>query len=626
MQGGKLFQKNLRIQQIKTNKGKQYVLQFQPQRKNCPNFTDFIAIFEKELTSSNELTLRKMQLWMQQPSERLKWLATVCESVQGMFGFQIISQISVYEMQGNTHVQLLMQRILQKVYEPFLKYISLWIYQGELCDNYKEFFVGINQQQENNNNNDIWKNKYFLVIQQIPNIIVRESAQIIFNLGRSINFLHKACKQNDWKLNLEFFNFKVEKNADQLKSWLRDASRLVNNQIMDVLVNKYHLKKHLYAIKQFLLMGQGDFIQQLMHLLYDELSQPANQIFRHNLLGQLESAIRSSNANSETSQRLDVKLLEASPGDKGWDIFSLDYHVEAPLDTILSKEVMRKYLKIFNFLWRMRRISHTLSQVWLSHMKAGNIMNQKENIGSLYAKINRTRHEMINFINNFMCYIMVDAIESSWKEFCEEFDKSEDFQTIIDKHEEFVQNVLTKSLLTQDSLKIYEKINKIATLILKFRINQQVLITEVQDEHERIRQFKVEQRAKLIINQLEEEQDADFKDNNLENSDFQIPQSANNFKEFNKEYQQAFAQLLQLIKHNDKLRYLSFKIDFNEYYAQENFVILNTKQQQTRLKQNDFQQEFQIGRNQQQQQFFMQQQKNDFQTINKSKNNFDINN
>ena len=42
-------------------------------------------------------------------------------------------------------------------------------------------------------------------------------------------------------------------------------------------------------------------------------------IFKHNLLGLLETAIRSSNAqyhNSEILNRLDIKLLEASPGDK----------------------------------------------------------------------------------------------------------------------------------------------------------------------------------------------------------------------------------------------------------------------------------------------------------------------
>lgn len=33
-------------------------------------------------------------------------------------------------------------------------------------------------------------------------------------------------------------------------------------------------------------------------------------------------------------ERLDVRLLEISPGDLGWDVFSLDYHVDGPIGTV----------------------------------------------------------------------------------------------------------------------------------------------------------------------------------------------------------------------------------------------------------------------------------------------------
>lgn len=61
-------------------------------------------------------------------------------------------------------------------------------------------------------------------------------------------------------------------------------------------------------------MGQGDFMQYLMDLLADELSNHASQIYRHTLLGYLETAIRSSNAqyhDPDFLSRLDIKLLES---------------------------------------------------------------------------------------------------------------------------------------------------------------------------------------------------------------------------------------------------------------------------------------------------------------------------
>lgn len=62
-------------------------------------------------------------------------------------------------------------------------------------------------------------------------------------------------------------------------------------------------------------------------------------LYPHNLSSILESAIRATNAQFEDADilnRLDVRLLEQSPGDTGWDVFSLDYHVDGPIGTVSS--------------------------------------------------------------------------------------------------------------------------------------------------------------------------------------------------------------------------------------------------------------------------------------------------
>lgn len=68
-----------------------------------------------------------------------------------------------------------------------------------------------------------------------------------------------------------------------------------------------------------------------------ELSKPAVSLYLHNLTGTLETAIRATNAQFEDPdilKRLDVQKLEFSPGDCGWDIFSLQYHVDGPISTV----------------------------------------------------------------------------------------------------------------------------------------------------------------------------------------------------------------------------------------------------------------------------------------------------
>lgn len=155
-------------------------------------------------------------------------------------------------------------------------------------------------------------------------------------------------------------------NFTHLKNWVDHAYQVTNRQLLSILRNKYKFEGHCNSIRKYLLMGQGDFMQYLMDLLSDELNNSAAQIYRHQLMGQLETAIRSSNAqyhDPEFLGRLDIKLLESSPGDKGWEIFMLDYRVNdlSPLSTVFTEEVMQAYKKIFNFLWRLKRVEHLLS-------------------------------------------------------------------------------------------------------------------------------------------------------------------------------------------------------------------------------------------------------------------------
>jgi gamma-tubulin complex component 3 len=56
-----------------------------------------------------------------------------------------------------------------------------------------------------------------------------------------------------------------------------------------------------------------------------------------------------------------VRLLEASPGDSGWEVFSLDYIVDAPLNAVVHLEAMSRYRIAFQMLWRLKRVEWSLS-------------------------------------------------------------------------------------------------------------------------------------------------------------------------------------------------------------------------------------------------------------------------
>lgn len=102
------------------------------------------------------------------------------------------------------------------------------------------------------------------------------------------------------------------------------------------------------------------------------LRRPANTLYRHNLTATLETAIRCSNAQHDPQdvlRRLDARMLEYSHGEIGWDVFTLEYKIDAPLDTVVDPESMVKYLQLFSHLWQMKRVEGILSIGWMRASK-----------------------------------------------------------------------------------------------------------------------------------------------------------------------------------------------------------------------------------------------------------------
>lgn len=64
-------------------------------------------------------------------------------------------------------------------------------------------------------------------------------------------------------------------------------------------------------------------------------------------------------------RRLDARMLEYSHGEIGWDVFTLEYKVDSPIDTVLDPESMEKYLKLFRYLWQQKRVELALNKGWM---------------------------------------------------------------------------------------------------------------------------------------------------------------------------------------------------------------------------------------------------------------------
>ncbi len=145
--------------------------------------------------------------------------------------------------------------------------------------------------------------------------------------------------------------------APALEACVETAYRAASQRLLAVLTDRHRLREHLRGLRAFLLLGAGDFVRQLMGLLFFDLQQPASrpELLRHNLAAKLEAALRTTAASAlpglapadaaAVTRCLDVHLLEVAAHDLGWDVFSLNYVLDGPLTAVLTPDARCQYLR-----------------------------------------------------------------------------------------------------------------------------------------------------------------------------------------------------------------------------------------------------------------------------------------
>lgn len=121
--------------------------------------------------------------------------------------------------------------------------------------------------------------------------------------GKTIHFLKNKCKCN-YSIPIPFINPSKILNYDicessnilspEFKQWLTSVYEDLSEKLVRQMKQNYNLRYHLGAMKHFYLMGKGDFIQQLVDTLKEEMVKPKHLVYEHTLDGYISDAISKS--------------------------------------------------------------------------------------------------------------------------------------------------------------------------------------------------------------------------------------------------------------------------------------------------------------------------------------------
>jgi len=548
-------------------------------REELTEYYRLIASLENNVREGG-VTLLQLGVWTKQPMSRLKMLVEIVNSVGNARGGALSSQLYSFLNQGNPELEGCVATLLSACCRPIYTMLLRWILDGSLEDPHNEFFICGEPSVQGE---AIWHLKYSIRKAMIPRFLSMTWTKKILSTGKSINFLNSVCKDSspvEGRLSvisqLEEMDpatlFRGELDSPLLET-IGSLYRSTARHVLDIMFGKFQLMAHMGALRKYLLLGQGDIMRYLLDLLEDELSQPATQLYPHNLAGILETAIRGTNTQYEQQEileRLDVRLLEIQPGDTGWDVFSLDYKVVGPIGVVFTPETMTQYLMLFNTLWRAKRMEWVLSCTWKKLASLHKMARQIKELGPVLHLANLIASEMIHFVHQLAYYITFEVMECGWDALTKQIDTAESLDEVILAHEEFLSTLVARALLDERSRELLNQLRAIYDRILEF----QTIANRIHDDA--VAEWDARHTRNLLINaktkaggygttdqidQQDRERKKTYIKNKLGSARAQLRIVSQSYGDMVRTF------LFQLTcSHDESLQFLSFRLDFNENY------------------------------------------------------------
>ncbi|XP_076657908.1 gamma-tubulin complex component 3 isoform X1 [Halictus rubicundus] len=543
----------------------------------------FIATIQEEVNRAHlqlglyKVTLSHLHLWAYEPLETLKWLASMVRACQGQKGGALASAVYEFSNYGDADVKKLIKEILESVCDPLYNMLIKWIADGELDDPYREFFI---ETCADITGERMWHEKYQVRNSMLPSFISKSQAKKILGTGKSINFLREVCKDiTPWqgKHTNMFKNFTEEYKVDvlfdmdpdgRLQNMMDTAYKATSTRVVEVLTKQYHFMDHLHAIKGYLLLGQGHFIQHLMHLLELELDKPASSLYPHNISSILETGIRATSAkidDLDLDGRLDVRLLAPSENETGWDVFILDYNVSGPIGTILEpyREV---YQTIFFALWRAKRMESILCAIWKRQITSAKMFRKMPEVLTIQTHIHLITSSMVHLVHQMQYFFLFEVIECSWDAFAKQLGQAVSLDDIITAHTYFIDTIRRGTFLDEKSQELMDHLRSVYGPILDLQNLEETFLKVA------TREYEARLNDASTTYSLKRPDHTDHTDEEVTKRQATFLKHMNTLfiqlRLLSRTYQDRVKKFLIMLASAEdvSLQLLSVRLDFNEYY------------------------------------------------------------
>jgi gamma-tubulin complex component 3 len=219
-------------------------------------YLKIVACFEATIannTDGNTMTLRKALAWFNESKIKLKFLNALLQECQNLHGGQIITAVHKYLSHGHLDISSMASLLVDEVLRPFYSTLVEFVRHGNLQDPHNEFFIQKNQSTG-------WLDGYNLDLERLPTVIPEDMAAKVLLAGKTRSFLASFADSMDIE---DVFDDVISQTGDII-SLIKKEHQLACQQLSHLLTEKYSMRSHLRAVRDFIYFGRGDFASALI--------------------------------------------------------------------------------------------------------------------------------------------------------------------------------------------------------------------------------------------------------------------------------------------------------------------------------------------------------------------------
>ncbi|XP_022995328.1 uncharacterized protein LOC111490907 isoform X1 [Cucurbita maxima] len=260
----------------------------------------------------------------------------------------------------------------------------------------------------------------------------------------------------------------------------------VSKLTIKLLDEGFDLQEHLLALRRYHFMELADWADSFITSLWNHKWRVIEADSKlQDIQGYLELSVQKSSCEHDRNKdRLFVYIKEQctlplSKGTIGIDSFEflgLGYHVEWPINIILTPAALKIYAEIFSFHVKVKLAVFSLTKVWSSLKDMGILISQNRHSKPINQEIQhfnvlvKTRHEVSHFVCVLQHYVESQLSHLSWCRFLQSLQlKAKDMMDLESMHMAYLTDAFHTCFLSEETLSVAGIINQILQCALDLR-------------------------------------------------------------------------------------------------------------------------------------------------------------